>query len=241
MTKTETKKESNSLDNLINDYCNFIFKILAVLPFNFESVKKFILGSFTRKDYNIEPLTSFKEYIKYYIIQLVSIVIGFWWSVLIFLLIGLIIAPVFIVMIIFGLIFLVLSIFFQLIYFYISAFLFKIIANYFDGDLNFNESITLVIYAAILQMAFMIPIVLSYGIFIGLFLSPILSIIPFYALYFMYKELNVKFKMDSKKAAYTIISHFIIENVVFFGLIFGFYILFVLFFSVIPLFLSFIG
>lgn len=228
-------KNKDSLENLIKDYTEFIFKILAYLPFNFESAKRFILGSFTRKDYNIEVITLFKEYIKYYVINLFSILIGLWWFFLIFIGIGLIFAPILVIGVIMSIFFVIISIIFQLIYFLISAYLFKIIANYFEGDLTFNESFSLIVYAGILQMVFIIPIMLSYGIFVGIFLSPLLSVIPFYALYFIYKELNNKFKMKDKKAAYTIITHFVIENVLFLGLVFGFYFLFIL----IPLLLSF--
>jgi len=216
------KQDDTSIKSLVEDYINIIFKILAVFPFNYTLIKKFISGKFERNDYNINFLTNFKDYLKIFFIYLISLVIGLWWvfilgPMLVILLLAFSIDLITLILItIVGLILIfIISLVIGFIYLYLKSLLYKIVINYFGGDLSFNEAGTLVIYSSILVFIFSIPIILSYSVFIGFIFSIIISILPFYALYFIRKELVSKFGMESDKALYSVIISFVIEYLLF--------------------------
>lgn len=222
MIMTIKQEQDNSIQGIIDEYLKLVFGILALFPIDTTSINKFILGNFERKDYNINFLTNFKNYIKFYVIYIISLIIGLWWASIIgplFILFFLLLLPnalyIILISILVIIVLILLALIIGLIYFYIKSFVYKLIINHFGGDLNFNEAATLIFYSSILILTFSMPLVLSYAIFIGFIFSIILSILPFYALYFIYKELVSKFKMNSKKALYSVVLSFIIEYVFF--------------------------
>ncbi len=217
-----TKKQDNSLQGLVDEYIKLIFNILAIFPIDTTSIHKFISGKFHRKDYDIDFLSNFKNYIKFYLLYLLSLIIGLWWISIIgslFVLFFILILPnalmIILILILAIIILFLLGLIIGLIYFYLKSLLNKIVINHFGGNLNFNEAATLTFYSSILVIIFSIPIILSYSIFIGFIFSIIISILPFYALYIIYKELVSKFKMNSDKALYAVITSFIIEYIFF--------------------------
>jgi len=219
---TKKQEQDNSIQGLIDEYIKLIFSILTIFKIDTTSIHKFISGKFERKDYNIDFLSNFKNYIKFYLLYLLSLIIGLWWISIIgslFVLFFILVLPntlmIILILILAIIILFLLGLIIGLIYFYLKSLLNKIVINHFGGNLNFNEAATLTFYSSILVLIFSIPIILSYSIFVGFVFSIIISILPFYALYFIYKELVSKFEMNSDKALYAVITSFIIEYLLF--------------------------
>jgi len=219
MTKS---KEDNSLNGLVNEYVKLIFNLLCFFPIDLTLIKKFVSGHFKREDYNKDILTNFKYYIHFYLIYLFSIIIGLWWVFLAgsFILIPLLIlVPNGLIILLISipvlLLLFVISLIIGLIYFYFKSLLYKMITSHYGGDLTFNEVGTLIIYSSIVYLIFSVPIIFSYSLFIGFLFSPIISILSFYVLYVIYKELVNVFKMESNKAFYAVVISFAIEYTIF--------------------------
>ena len=81
-TKIKKTKQDNSIKGLINEYLDFVFKILSIVPMNLDLIRKFCYGKFTRKDYNIDFKTNLFPYFKSFFLYTISSVIGVWWIIL---------------------------------------------------------------------------------------------------------------------------------------------------------------
>lgn len=234
MSETNDMNLGKEISNLKEEYVSFLLKILSYFPLNLESIKKFLLGDYTRDFYNKDLLISIKDYFKAFLTYITSQVIGFWWMILLIisvfilfssfiftllsifisvfsidglLLVGLILA----IVIIFIIAFFIFTILFTILVFAIKVIILKLILKFRNIEVKFNEVANLILYSIILQMLFFIPILLSYSIFVGFFLSPIIYAIGFYIYYFIYKELVDKFKADKNTALISILALFIGE------------------------------
>lgn len=247
--KIKTKEQDNSIKGLINDYLDFLFKILSIIPMDFASMKKFCYGKFTREDYDKDFKTNLIPYFKSFFIYTVASFVGVWWILLFlsfFMPIFISVASFFpdlglgiILMGILSTIILIISIIvFGVVFIYLKSWIYKYVIEYFKTKITFNEANTLVIYSSILYFLIMVPFVLSNAILIGLFISSFTIIIPFYVLYFVYQELINKFNMDGKKAFHAVIVTFILEMVLVFGMLIAVYAIMILLgllgFSILP-------
>jgi hypothetical protein len=248
-TKTKTKEQDNSINGLINDYLDFLFKILLLIPMNFNLIKKFFYGKFTREDYDKNFKTNLIPYFQSFLIYVVSSFVGVWWLLLfLFLLLPFLIGiiPTFptlglgviLMGIIFTIVLIISIIVFGVVFIYLKSWMYKYVIEYFKTNITFNEANTLVIYSSILYFLIMVPFVLSNALLIGLFISSFTIIIPFYVLYFVYQELVNKFNMEEKKAFHAVVVTFILEMFLVFGMLIAVYAIMILLgllgFSIIP-------
>lgn len=247
--KSKGKKQDNSIKGLINEYMDFLFKILSIIPMNFDLIKKFCYGKFTREDYDIDFKTNLVSYFKSFFVYIFSSLIGLWWLLFFFLsflsviigfisfvpTLGLSLILLGVFSFVFAIVFTIVS---SLVFIYLKSWIYKYVIGYFGTKITFNEACTLVIYSSVLYFLIMVPFNLSYAVFIGLFISSFTIIIPFYVLYFVYQELINKFEMDSKKAFKAVVLTFILEMVLVFGLLIAVYLIMLLLgligFSLIP-------
>ena len=134
---TKKQEQDNSIQGLIDEYILLVFNILAIFPIDTTSIHKFISGKFHRKDYDIDFLTNFKNYIKFYLLYLLSLIIGLWWVLIIgplFIILFLLVLPdvlmIILILILAIIILLLLALIIGLIYFYLKSLLYKIVINH---------------------------------------------------------------------------------------------------------------
>jgi hypothetical protein len=244
MEKTITTTNEDPNVKVVNDYLTFIFNFLTFLPMNFDLIKKFCYGNFTREDYNKEFNGNVTLFFKVLFMHIVSLVLGFWWAFLVSFIVLLLLVSVSPLSILIGIIsmifILLISIIVGVIYLYIKSILYKYIINYFGGNITFNEVNTLIIFSSILSILIMMPINLSYAILIGFIVSTLTLLLSLYVMYFIYKELINKFGMPKSNALNAIIVSFVLELFLSLGVIITIYLLMLFVAFLIPIIITLI-